>query len=64
MNLSLERRTGNQRRTRESALPPDGECRSGVERRDPRTAADGLADYERVLSDGYWGAAEDESSAE
>lgn len=64
MNFSLDRRTGNERRNCDLALPPGGELRIGPERRNPRMAADGLADYQRVLSDGYWGAAEDELSAE
>lgn len=64
MNLYLDSRTGKERRNRDLALPPGGECRISPERRNQRTTADSLADYNRVLSEGYWGAAEDESSAE
>ena len=64
MNLYLDSRTGNERRNRDLALPPGGEFRINPERRNPRMTADRLADYNRVLSDGYWGAAEDESSTE
>ncbi|MBS1228205.1 MAG: hypothetical protein H6R17_1482 [Proteobacteria bacterium] len=64
MNLYLDGRTGKERRDYGLEFPPAGECRMTAERRNPRMAADKMADYNRVLSEGYWGASEDDTTTE
>ena len=64
MNLYLDRRTGKERRDRDLAFPLAGEYRMSPERRSPRMAADRMSDYNWVLSEGYWGASEDDSTTE
>ena len=62
MNLYLDRRTGKERR--DCDLPLAGEYRMTPERRSPRMAADKMSDYNWVLSEGYWGASENDSTTE
>lgn len=65
MTLYLDGRTGKERRDRELAFPQTGDCRRHVERRITRTPGDRtLEEYNRVLSEGYWGASEDDSTTE
>jgi len=64
MNLYLDGRTGKERRDYDLKFPQAVECRMTAERRNPRMLADKMADYNRVLSEGYWGASEDDSTTE
>ncbi len=64
MNLYLDGRTGKERREGDLAFPQAGECRTSPERRNPGMSVEKMADYHRVLADGYWGASEDDSTSE
>ena len=64
MNLCLDGRSGKERRESDRASAAGAECRQLPERRNSAMSAEKMADYNRLLSDGYWGAAEDESSTE
>ena len=64
MNLCLDGRSGRGRRESDRASAAGAECRQFLERRNSAMSAEKMADHNRLLSDGYWGAAEDESSTE
>ena len=64
MNLCLDGRRGRERRESDRPSAAGAECRPPLERRSAAMSAEKMADHNRLLSDGYWGAAEDESSTE
>lgn len=64
MNLYLDGRTCSERRDGDRELPLAGERRMIPERRSPGMSAEEMADYNRVLADGYWGASEDDVTSE
>lgn len=64
MTLYLDSRTGNERREFDLAFPQAGECRLNAERRSPRMAEDKTADENWAISEGYWGACEDDPNGE
>ena len=64
MPIQLERRSGQDRRQHHVTFPRAFEHRLNADPREPKMGKSEATEANRVITEGYWGASEDDSSAE